>query len=71
VFAVGAAVVRFSVNEQGQTTDVDVAASIPERWFRESVERVMPQWRVQRAASSPANCRYAPILYQGVVFFFR
>jgi TonB family protein len=70
-FAVGAAVVRFTVDEQGQTTDVDVAASVPERWFREAVERVAPQWRLERDPASPADCRYQPVMYQTWMFYFR
>jgi tetratricopeptide (TPR) repeat protein len=71
IFAVGAVVVRFNVNEQGETTGVDIAASIPERWFREALERVTPQWRVERTGESPADCRYPPVFYQTWMFYFR
>lgn len=70
-FAVGAAVVRFNVNDQGQTTSVDVAAAIPDRWFREALEQVTPQWRVERASDAPSNCIYQPIMYQTWMFYFR
>lgn len=70
-FAVGAAIVRFNINEQGQTTSVDVAASLPDRWFREALERVTPQWRLERSPDSPADCRYQPVMYQSWMFYFR
>lgn len=70
-FTVGAAVVRFRVDEHGRTLDARVAASIPERWFRDALEQVAPQWSLARLPSSPGNCRYQPVVYQTWMFYFR
>lgn len=69
-FSVGAAVVRFSVDENGQVSDRRVAATIPDRWFRQSIERVAPQWRLERRADAAPNCRYDPIVFVPIRFTF-
>jgi tetratricopeptide (TPR) repeat protein len=70
-FTAGAAVVRFTMDENGQVTDSRVAAAIPERWFRDEVERVAPQWRIERQPESPQNCRYDRIHFIPIRFSFR
>jgi TonB family protein len=70
-FTVGAVVVRFIVDEAGQVTDSRIAAAIPERGFRDAVERVTPQWRLELQPDSAPNCRYYPIEFVPVRFYFR
>jgi tetratricopeptide (TPR) repeat protein len=69
-FTVGAVVLRLRVDEGGRLVDSQVAAAVPGRSFREAVERVTPQWRIERAASSAPNCRYSPIVFFSATFEF-
>lgn len=64
----GAVVVRVLTTEAGAPRDVRVAASIPEQ-FQSSVERVAPQWRVERMADAPANCRVQPVIFSTIMFY--
>jgi len=70
-FLTGAVVVRVQIDEAGNVIDRQVAAAIPDRWFREAVERVAPQWRLERLPSSAPNCRFPAIRYVTVAFTFR
>lgn len=70
-FTVGAVVVRLSVDEDGRLTETRVAAAIPERRFRDAVERVASQWRIETSPESAPNCRHYPIRFIPVRFAFR
>ena len=70
-FSAGAAVIRFQVDASGNVIDSQVAAAIPERWFREAVEAVAPQWRLALADDAPADCRYNEVEFVPIKFYFR
>jgi len=70
-FSAGGVVVRFMVDEDGRTRDTRVAAAVPERWFADAVASVAPQWRIERTADAPANCRMPPVVFQSTLFHFR
>ena len=69
-FTVGAVVVRLTVDEAGRVTDTKIVAAIPDRGFRDVVERVAPQWRLERLPDSAPDCRYDPIQFIPIRFRF-
>lgn len=70
-FSTGSVVVRIKLDATGRVTDSRVAAAVPERWFKDSVDRVAGQWKVEREPSSAANCRYQPVMFVTYQFLFR
>lgn len=69
-FVVGAVVVRLLVDERGNIIDRRIAAAVPGLWFQPAVERVLPQWRVEREADSPTPCRVPRIMFFPIRFLF-
>ncbi|MEZ5996119.1 MAG: energy transducer TonB [Hyphomonadaceae bacterium] len=69
-FIAGAVVVRLLIDESGRVFDSQVAASAPERGFRSAVEAVAPRWHIERSPDSQPNCRFRPIMFVPVKFYF-
>ena len=69
-WSVGAVVVRILLNPDGTVTDRTVAAALPsQQGFAEAIERVAPNWGIERAPDSPPGCRAQPVLYFTVQFW--
>lgn len=65
----GGVVVYLETDESGQIVRREVAAAIGAD-FADAVRAVLPQWRMEKDPSSPANCSMAGPHYRGVIFQF-
>jgi hypothetical protein len=68
---VAAVVLFFRVNAEGEIVAHRVAARAGSEEFAEAIERVIPQWRIERLEESASNCRMEASLLQCVRFVLR
>ncbi len=64
---VGAALVQFTIGEDGIPKDIEVAAEVPMPMFGKYAEEVVPTWRAEPMSGVPAECRefiQTPFIFQ-------
>lgn len=65
----GAVAVRVLVDDNGAPIDRKIVAAVPGRWFRDAVERVIDQWRIE-PEDAAAECAFPRVRYAQIYFYF-